>query len=252
MSECFCCGKKIGILSSLKSLDGNPEKGLCPNCYNLATEDFDIFKNDIYLDKTMIRILINRVVSVKQKIEEAKLTDDGKTYMLDYVEQTKQETLTKMQEEFGPEVVKQTLDELNLDEDNSYASKLCRHMLTTGMNFEGYKIKQYKGLVSGSLVLGTGFLSEFTSDISDFFGSESSLFGEKIETAKTNVLNKLIKASVDRGGNGLIAITFDYMMFKNNMIGVSANGTSVLLESIEKTETKNESEENAEEKTGTN
>ena len=39
------------------------------------------------------------------------------------------------------------------------------HMVTTGFQFEGYEIVSYLGIVAGEVVLGTGFLSEFTSSI---------------------------------------------------------------------------------------
>ena len=34
----------------------------------------------------------------------------------------------------------------------------------------------------------------------------------------------------EKGGNAVIAIDFDYITFQNNMIGVIANGTSVVIE----------------------
>ena len=36
--------------------------------------------------------------------------------------------------------------------------KINAHKLTTGYNFEGYQIMNYIGLVSGEIVIGTGFL----------------------------------------------------------------------------------------------
>ena len=57
--------------------------------------------------------------------------------------------------------------------------------VTTGYDFEGYQIMDYKGIVSGDIVLGTGFISEFAASWSDAFGTTSNTFAGKMKTAKT-------------------------------------------------------------------
>lgn len=115
-------------------------------------------------------------------------------------------------------------------ESNKYKKRL--HMLTTGYNFERYRIVDYKGVISGETVLGTGFLSEFSSSLSDFFGTEASRFSNKLEKAKDAAKDRLIERSVSLGGNAIIGVDFDYIMFENNMVGVIANGTSVIIEEV--------------------
>lgn len=104
------------------------------------------------------------------------------------------------------------------------------HMLTTGYNFEGYKIKSYLGVISSETVLGTGFLSEFTASFADFFGTQSKMFENKLESAKQVAMEKLIQKSSVLGGNAIIGVDIDYTMFSNNIICVIANGTSVVIE----------------------
>ena len=117
-------------------------------------------------------------------------------------------------------------------EQDSIKHRMQSHMITTGYNFEKYTIVDYKGVVSGQVVLGTGFLSEFTSSISDFFGTETKLFSNKLEKAKNAAMRNLIEKSALSGGNAIIGVDFDYIMFGNNMIGVVANGTSVIIEKM--------------------
>lgn len=45
-------------------------------------------------------------------------------------------------------------------------------------------------------------------------------------------MRKLIEKSVSVGGNAVIGVDFDYIVFGNNMIGVVANGTSVIIEAM--------------------
>lgn len=110
----------------------------------------------------------------------------------------------------------------------------CRinHMLTSGYNFEGYKITSYNGIVSGEVVMGTGFLSEFSASITDFFGKTSEEFSIKMMQAKEMAVSKMTDASVAKNGNAIIGVAFNYTAFGNNMIGVSANGTSVVIEKL--------------------
>ena len=110
---------------------------------------------------------------------------------------------------------------------------ISSHKLTTGYTFEGYTIEKYFGIASGHVVLGTGFLSEFTANFANFLGVESTQFAKKMETAKEPALRKLIETSITKGGNALIGVDFDYINLKSNLIGVSANGTSVTIKKNE-------------------
>ena len=42
----------------------------------------------------------------------------------------------------------------------------------------------------------------------------------------------MIKASADLGGNAIVGISYGYMTFSGNMIGVSVTGTSVKVEKL--------------------
>ena len=117
-----------------------------------------------------------------------------------------------------------------VSEQESIKYKIKSHMLTTSYNFEKYRIVDYKGIISGQVVLGTGFLSELSSSFSDFFGTP--YFSDKLEKAKDAAKERLIEKSVLVGGNAIIGVDFDYIMFSNNMIGVVANGTSVIIEEM--------------------
>lgn len=73
------------------------------------------------------------------------------------------------------------------------------HVITTGYNFDGYCIKAYKGVISGSVVLGTGFLSELGAGISDLFGSQSEVFDE-VGNSEGIGIKKSCEKTVQSGG----------------------------------------------------
>ena len=120
----------------------------------------------------------------------------------------------------------------NLRLKEEYEQALANHIFTTGYNFEGYRIIEYLGLVSGESVIGTGYISDLKAGFSDLFGVESEAYSNKIKYVKKAALYDLLHESVEKGGNATIGISYDYVTFSGNMIGVSVNGTCVKIEKI--------------------
>ncbi len=122
---------------------------------------------------------------------------------------------------------KEELARKSQEEQRMYTERFKNHMLTTGFSFEGYSITEYLGIVTGEIVVGTGYFSDIGASISDFFGAESPEYSEKLRVAKQAVLKIMTKNSTDIGGNAIIGISYEHMTFSGNMMGVSVTGTSV-------------------------
>jgi len=108
--------------------------------------------------------------------------------------------------------------------------ELMKIKISTTSNLEGYRIIDYIDIESVEIVIGTGFFSELTSDISDFFGARSTAFEEKMQKAKRLAFDKLKLVALERKGNAVIGIDIDYTEFNSNKIGVIVNGTIVKIE----------------------
>ncbi|MBQ8143690.1 MAG: YbjQ family protein [Butyricicoccus sp.] len=196
---CLNCGKKIGTFSN---------------------DPFILSENHLicYECSEPIKHLTNALYDVKTKDEFQRIAS---------------EILTKSDALFEPSVVKEIEGKIkSILSKNTYihSEDVINYMMTTGSYFEGYEIKKYLGIVSGQVVLGTGFLSEFTAAFADFFGAKSDQFANKLESAKQAAVRRLVLKSEKLGGNALIGVEFDYITFAANMIGVVANGTSVIIE----------------------
>jgi len=120
------------------------------------------------------------------------------------------------------------------EQKEKFNKSISNHKLTTGYNFDGYKIVKYISVISGNVVLGTGLFSEFFASIDDVLGTTSTPFENKMEKAKETAINKLVLKSATIGGNALIGVDFDFFTLNNNMIAVSANGTSVVIEKVQR------------------
>ena len=111
-----------------------------------------------------------------------------------------------------------------------YENRRNAFKTTTGYNFEGYKITDYLNIVSGEIVLGTGFLSELSASVVDVLGTTSSTFHGKFCAAKSMALENIINDALNIGANAIIGIDFDITTLSNNIIVVSVNGTAVKIE----------------------
>ena len=60
-----------------------------------------------------------------------------------------------------------------LERKKEVAQRAAKVLLTTTPTIEGHRIAAYLGIESVEIVIGTGFLSELSGDISDFFGQRS-------------------------------------------------------------------------------
>lgn len=200
--KCCICGNKIGFTEPLGTLSSQySNMKLCSKCMNkkrdLESPDVELYTQSI------------------EYFKKYKESIDLDAYVLDVINSW----ISKGENRLNKNVqeTERLLKEKNI-------------MLTTGYNFEGYSIVSYLGLASGDVVLGTGFLSEFSASVSDFLGEKSKVFANKMIIAKQAAKSILIKDAVLKGGNAIIGINFDYITFSNNIIGISVNGTIVIIE----------------------
>lgn len=219
-SNCSFCGAKYKFLNTgIEGFDDEKKRTLCLECfkvfkYKICPEVYELFREGFEKKEIMDRVISNH-----------SLSESGKNYVSDYIDTViEYEKNTRLKEEH-----KQLTEELK----KNALEKSKFQKLTTGHFFDGYKITDYKGIISGETVIGTGILSEFLASGSDLFGIESNSFSEKMRTAKELSVEKLKIQSALVEGNAIIGIDFDYITLSNNMIGVSVNGTAVVIEKVE-------------------
>ena len=214
MGTCKICGKSFGMMSGGAEPYTGHNLPVCNSC-GLILKKIDKVKHE---DTQEVKDLFVTLIS-DAKSEEIKniLEDYSKNIISDSVKLVEITNESKEKAERAKNIKENFYD---LEKE---------FKVTTGHNFEGYRIIDYKGIVSGDIVLGTGFMSEFAANWSDAFGTTSGAFSGKMKTAKQKALKQLISNGMMIGANAIIGIDFDYTMFGNNMLGVSANGTAVVI-----------------------
>jgi uncharacterized protein YbjQ (UPF0145 family) len=117
---------------------------------------------------------------------------------------------------------------------------LASMLVTSGFNFDGYKITKYSGYISGDDVV------QIERGTNSFF-SEVTDVGESLMASLTdirrNALAELKEAAHDLGCNAVIGVDFDYLtldpetahsgggtLYLPYVFGVTANGNAVIIE----------------------
>lgn len=105
--------------------------------------------------------------------------------------------------------------------------------ITTTPSFDGYHIISYKGLVSGEVVLGTGFLSGLDASFAGFTGTESGAYQTKIDEAEQKATELAIRDALKLGGNAVVGAKMDLEVVNNGMVCVLVTGTAVTIAKAE-------------------
>ena len=197
MSNCCICGKKIG-----DSFWENKYKlpyGLlgCYQCADLfgkikKAENEEQIQNAQNVIRNKMKENNASLEAFEAVEEEFKRIDDSKHYM----ERKEQEEAERYKEQ---EARKRVL------------------MVTTGHNFEGYRITKYIDIVHGEYIA-----SNLVSTI------EHSL-----PKAKYAAQEKMIDQAVRKGANGVIGIDFEFTAISISLAAVMVSGTAVVIEKIE-------------------
>lgn len=215
---CISCGKSIGMLSVRIPLLPNEEQVICSECYERMPEIIDeLYRDRIFPSK-------EELVFFKENVLQQLKASNFNQETLDVVSEFMDNKISYAKNKSG-DTYKIREEELALIEEKKKTFKL-----TTGYNFEGYSITEYIDIVDSEVVLGTGFFSEVSAQLDDFFGVSSSPYENKIAHAKKAAKEKLIYLAIQKGANALIGVDFDIMTIGNNMIVVSASGTAVVIE----------------------
>ena len=120
---------------------------------------------------------------------------------------------------------------------------MAQMLITSGFNFDGYRITKYSGYISGddaiSVDRGLSFLG---------FGGDKARdeLMASLTEIRRNALRELKEAAYDLGCNAVIGVDFDYITLDPQthnigggtklqpyVFGVTANGNAVIIEKIE-------------------
>jgi len=108
-------------------------------------------------------------------------------------------------------------------------ARLNALLVTSTPLLQGCEIEKYFGPVFSLIVLGTGFLSEFSASLADLMGDRATSFEKKLDAARQSAMYDLRFKAHELGANAVIGMDLDYMTLAGNLFVIAASGTAVLV-----------------------
>ena len=205
MKNCCICANTINILKGSSTVEFNSTKyEICSECIKN--------RNKLYAENESI--LNDAITYFSECLRSQKVEENAIALVESYIEKANK-----------------SIDVIN-DNKDEFQKQYENVKITSGYNYEGYIIEEYIDVVSTSVVIGTGFISESRAAMADFLGTESKAFSKKMNDARESAKISLIKCVAQKGGNAIIGMQYNMFSLGSNMIAISANGTAVKIKSI--------------------
>ncbi|MDZ4824242.1 MAG: heavy metal-binding domain-containing protein [Flavobacteriales bacterium] len=104
-------------------------------------------------------------------------------------------------------------------------------ILTTTTSIEGKKVNEYKGIVTGEVIIGANIFKDFLAGIRDIVGGRSGSYEAVLREARTKAVQEMTDEAMRIGANGIIGVDIDYETIGKggSMLMVAASGTAVVL-----------------------
>jgi uncharacterized protein YbjQ (UPF0145 family) len=102
-------------------------------------------------------------------------------------------------------------------------------IITTTPSIEGRRIAAYKGIVVGEAILGANVIRDLSAGITDILGGRSGAYEQELGKARATALAEMEERAAALGATAVVGVDLDYEVI-NNMLMVSASGTTVVLD----------------------
>lgn len=204
---CCICGKK----QSGWIMDYPLSTGL--NQYRLCTECGEKYQKIQNAEK--LEDVSDEIAYIKERLREGTANETVKKYCsLLFNEENAQKAVR----DINAAIVEQKDEDIN------------KVLVTSGYNFENYRIIRYCGFISAESVFGVGMFKALLASVSSVAGAESEPFQLKIKEAKTKAIYDIKKNARELGANAIIGIDLDFSMITGEMVVIIASGTAVIIE----------------------
>ncbi|MBQ8046118.1 MAG: YbjQ family protein [Bacteroidales bacterium] len=102
-------------------------------------------------------------------------------------------------------------------------------IITTTNSIEGKRIVDYKGIVSGEVIVGINVLKDMFASVRNLIGGRSKGYEEELIKARDNAMRELEERAERLGANAIVGVDIDYEVLgtDNGMMMVIASGTAV-------------------------
>ncbi|MBQ3756398.1 MAG: heavy metal-binding domain-containing protein [Oscillospiraceae bacterium] len=231
MANCANCGRRITAFNSDPHFNFS-DQTLCQNCsdtFNSLLMDNKMGWNSVGITRRFIR----------QNKDRLRLNDSGIEFLLSYADYIQKNNPDGAEDEEDEEKLEE--EELKRkEEDLEKRIALSKMLISSGFNFEGYRIVKYSGYISGDDAIQIPRSGIFDR------GRNGENLTDALVKIRRRALIELKEAAYDLGCNAVIGVDFDYLtldpetasltggtVYEPYVICVTANGNAVVIEKIE-------------------
>ena len=106
--------------------------------------------------------------------------------------------------------------------------------VTTTFSFEGYRIREYKGVVRGIIVRAPTIAQGIMGDLKNIIGGQIGAYAEMCEQARQQAYDRMIQHAAEAGANGVVGLRYDAseVVSKGSATEVLCYGTAVVIEVV--------------------
>ena len=231
MANCSNCGVKLNAFNVAYTFDSEEYGLFCSRCnakFNRFLKD-----NGFSRSSDLSKVFFSQH---KEDLINLEFTNDGIMTISNYIDSLERRAEEEAIEEKRAAELKAAKDKLAAEEKERLKllsrdrdKRELSFIETTGFTVEGYDIENYLGIISGEVIMGTGFLSELSAGLNDLFGTVSNTMTSKLTEAKKRALEELKQNCLNVGANAVIGVDIDISTIGQNMILACANGTAVII-----------------------
>jgi uncharacterized protein YbjQ (UPF0145 family) len=107
-----------------------------------------------------------------------------------------------------------------------------KKMITTALNFEGYRITESLGIVRGITVRSRSLLGNIAGGLQTLFGGNISIYKELCERTRIDAFEEMVSHAEQLGADAIISMRYDANEVMNGVTEVLAYGTAVRMQKI--------------------
>ncbi len=104
--------------------------------------------------------------------------------------------------------------------------------VTTGFQFDGYRVSRYLGVVRGLTVRSRSVVGSAFAGIQTIFGGNITIYAEMCERARQDAFDLMMEHARQSGANAVIGMRYDANEIMAGVTEVLAYGTAVVIEPL--------------------
>jgi uncharacterized protein YbjQ (UPF0145 family) len=105
-----------------------------------------------------------------------------------------------------------------------------KQLVTTGFDFQGYRITKYLGLTRGLVVRSRSVVGNIGAGFQAFIGGNITIYTQMCEKARSDAYDLMMENAEKMGANAVIGMRYDTNEVAGAINEVLAYGTAVVVE----------------------